>query len=204
MKISKPVFDFARISMPEKITFFRHVNDQLYGNPLYPTPDITFAEAKAAVDALEAAVLAAKEGGPTAVSAMHDAAERADTLYRNLAHYVERIAAGDETSILSSGFHISKQPVITPKAELAAFDGEHSGSVRLVAKALLGAVAYLWQMAIDDAAGTELVWVDIGSSTRANFDVSDLEVMKRYKFRYAAITPNGTTDYCEPVTKIII
>ena len=204
MKISKPVFDFARISMPEKITFFRHVNDQLYGNPHYPTPDITFAEAKAAVDTLEVAVLAAKEGGPTAVSAMHDAAERADTLYRNLAHYVERIAAGDETSILSSGFHISKQPVITPKAELAAFDGEHSGSVSLVAKALLGAVAYLWQMAIDDAAGTGLIWIDIGSSTRANFDVHDLEVMKRYKFRYAAITPNGTSDYCEPVTKIII
>ncbi len=204
MKISKPVFDFARISMPEKITFFRHVNDQLYGNPHYPTPDITFAEAKAAVDTLEVAVLAAKEGGPTAVSAMHDAAERADTLYRNLAHYVERIAAGDETSILSSGFHISKQPVITPKAELAAFDGEHSGSVSLVAKALLGAVAYLWQMAIDDAAGTGLIWIDIGSSTRANFDVHNLEVMKRYKFRYAAITPNGTSDYCEPVTKIII
>ena len=204
MKISKPVIDFARFSMSEKVTFFRHVNDQLYGNPLFPTPDITFAEAKAAVDALEAAILAAKEGGPTAVSAMHDAAERADTLYRNLAHYVERIAAGDETSILSSGFHISKQPVKTPKAELAAFDGEHSGSVRLVAKALLGAVAYLWQMAIDDAAETGLVWIAIGSSTRATLDVSGLEVMKRYKFRYAAITANGTTDYCEPVTKIII
>jgi hypothetical protein len=65
MKISKPVFDFARISMSEKVTFFRHVNDQLYGNPLFTTPDITFAEAKAAVDALEAAILAAKEGRPT-------------------------------------------------------------------------------------------------------------------------------------------
>jgi len=73
-----------------------------------------------------------------------------------------------------------------------------------VAKALEAAVAYLWQMAIDDAAGTGLVWIDIGNSTRANFDVSGLDVMKRYKFRYAAITPNGTTDYCEPVTKIII
>ena len=149
--------------------------------------------------------MAAKEGGATAVSAMHDAAERADTLYRNLAHYyVERITAGDETTLLSSGFHISKQPVITPKAELAAVDGEHSGSVRLVAKALLGAVAYLWQMAIDDTAGTELVWIAIGSSTRANFEVGGLEVMKRYKFRFAAVTVDGTTDYCEPVSKIII
>ena len=114
--------------------------------------------------------MAAKEGGATAVSAMHDAAERADTLYRNLAHYyVERITAGDETTLLSSGYHISKQPVKTPKSELSAFDGEHSDSVRLVAKVLDGAVAYLWQMAIDDAAGTGLVWIAIGSSTLRQF-----------------------------------
>ena len=197
MKKSKPVFDFVQYAIAEKISFFNHVNGQLYGNPLFPIPDIPKTEAIAVVDALEAAMQAAKEGGPTAMSALNDAAERADTLYRNLAHYVERIAAGDETTILSSGFHISKQPVITPKAELAAFDGEHSGSVRLVAKALLGAVAYLWQMAIDDAAGTGLIWLDIGSSTRADFDVSGLDVMKRYKFRYAAITPNGTTGNCQ-------
>ena len=204
MKKFKPVFDFVQFSMSEKVPFFHHVNDQLYGNPLYITPDIAFADAKAAVDALEAAMLAAKEGSPVAVSAMHDAAERADTIYRNLAHYVVRIAAGDETSILSSGFHLSKQPVITPKPELAAFDGEHSGSVKLVAKALEAAVAYLWQMAIEDAAGMLSDWIAIGSSTRATFEVNDLEIMKRYKFRYAAITAEGTTDYCEPVTKIVV
>ncbi|MEI6146186.1 MAG: hypothetical protein WCP66_07215 [Methylococcales bacterium] len=204
MKRSKPVFDFAQYPMSEKVTFFRHVNDQLFGNPLYPTPDITFADAKAAVDTLEAAILAAKHGGATAVSAMHDAAERADMIYKTLAHYVERTAAGDETSILSSGFHISKQPVLTPKSELTAFDGEHSGGVRLVAKALLGAVAYLWQMAIDDGSGTGLVWIAIGSTTRATFEMNGLEIMKRYKFRFAAVTPAGTTDYCEPVTKIIV
>ena len=203
MKISKPVIDFARFSMSEKVTFFRHVNDQLYGNPLYPSPVITLAEAKAVVDALEAAILAAKEGGPTAVSALHDAAERADTLYRNLAHYVERIAASDETSILSSGFHISKQPVITPKPELAAFDGEHSGDAKLVAKAKDRGTAYQWQMSKVSDGGTDGVWVDIGITTRATIEVKGLEVMKRYKFRFAVITPDGTSDYCEPVSKII-
>ncbi len=204
MRKTTVVLDFIPYAVSGKVTFCRNVNDKLFGNALYPSPDVTLVDAKAAVDALEAAILAAKDGGHTAISAMHDAEKRVDDIYRKLANYVERTAAGDDTSILSSGFHISKQPVITPKATLTAVDGEHSGSVRLVAKALLGAVAYLWQMAIDDAAGTELVWIAIGSSTRANFEVSGLEVMKRYKFRFAAVTVGGTTDYCEPVSKIII
>ena len=204
MKKITVVLDFIPYAVSEKVTFCRNVNDKLFGNALYPTPDVTLVDANAAVDALESAILAAKDGGHTAISAMHDAEKLVNEIYRKLANYVDRTAAGDDTSILSSGFHISKQPVITPKATLAAVDGEHSGSVRLVAKALLGAVAYLWQMAIDDAAGTGLVWIAIGSSTRANFEVSGLEVMKRYKFRFAAVTVDGTTDYCEPVSKIII
>ena len=203
MKKLKPVFDFAQYAIAEKISFFRHVNSQLYGNPLYPTPDIPEAEATAVVDALEAAMQAAKEGGPAAMSALHDAVERADTLYRNLAHYVERIAAGDETSILSSGFHVSKQPVIKPKAELVALDGEHSGYVKLVGKAKDRGAAYRWQMSKELDDGTEGVWVDAGTSTRATFEVSGLQIMKRYKFRYAVVTPAGTSDFCEPVSKII-
>jgi len=204
MRKTTVVLNFIPYAVSEKVSFCRNVNDKLFGNALYPTPDVTLVDANAAVDALESAILAAKDGGHTAISAMHDAEKLVNEIYRKLANYVDRTAAGDDTSILSSGFHISKQPVITPKATLAAVDGEHSGSVRLVAKALLGAVAYLWQMAIDDAAGTGLVWIAIGSSTRANFEVSGLEVMKRYKFRFAAVTVDGTTDYCEPVSKIII
>ncbi len=203
MKKLKPVFDFAQYAIAEKISFFRHVNSQLYGNPLYPTPDIPEAEATAVVDALEAAMQAAKEGGPAAMSALHDAVERADTLYRNLAHYVERIAAGDETIILSSGFHVSKQPVITPKPELAALDGEHSGDAKLVAKPKDRGTAYKWQMSKVSDDGTDGVWVDIGTTTRATIEVKGLEIMKRYKFRYAIVTPTGTSDFCESVSKII-
>ena len=204
MKKPKPVLDFVQYAISEKISFYHHVNEQLYGNPLFPTPDIPEAEAIAAVDALEAAMQAAKEGGAAAVSAMHDAAERADNIYRNLARYVERIAVGNETSILSSGFHISKQPVIKPKPELAALDGEHSCDVKLVGKAKDRGAAYRWQMSKVSDDGTDGVWVDIGTSTRATFQVSGLEIMKRYKFRYAVVTPDGTSDYCEPVSKIII
>ena len=204
MRKPSVVLDFIYHSVSEKVVFYRNVNDKLFGNVLYATPDVSAADAKAAVDALEAAILAAKDGGHTAISARHDAEKKADDIYRKLANYVDRTASGDETSILSSGFHISKQPVITPKPELAALDGEHSGEVKLVGKAKDRGAAYHWQMSKELDDGTEGVWVDVGTSTRATFVVSGLEIMKRYKFRYAVVTPDGTTDYCEPVSKIIV
>jgi hypothetical protein len=198
------VLDFIHYSVSEKVTFYRNVNDKLFGNLIYATPDVTAAEAKSVVAALEAAILAAKDGGHTAISARHDAEKQADEIYKKLANYLDRIAAGDETRILSSGFHISKQLVITPKPELAALDGEHSGDVKLVGKAKERAAAYHWQMSKESDDGTDGVWVDIGTSTRATFLVSGLQIIKRYKFRYAVVTPDGTSDYCEPVSKIIV
>ena len=72
-----------------------------------------------------------------------------------------------------------------------------------MAKAKDRGTAYKWQMSKVSDDGTDGVWVDIGITTRATFEVKGLEVMKRYKFRYAVVTPDGTTDYCEPVSKII-
>jgi hypothetical protein len=48
----------------------------------------------------------AKDGAHTAVSAMHASEVSIDDIFRVLAAYVNRIAAGDETQILSSGFHL--------------------------------------------------------------------------------------------------
>ncbi len=197
------VLDFIYNSVSEKVIFYRNVNDKFFGNVLFSKPDVTSVEAIAAVDALETAILAAKDGGHTAISARHDAEKKADEIYRKLANYVDRIAAGDETSILSSGFHVSKQPVIKPKPELVALDSEHSGGVKLVGKAKERGAAYRWQMSKVSDDGTDGVWVDIDTTTRASIEVSGLEIMKRYKFRYAVVTPDGTSDYCEPVSKII-
>ena len=103
MSNPKVVLDFIYNPVSEKVIFYRNVNDKLFGNVLYATPDVSSVEAKAAVDALEAAILAAKDGGHTAISARHDAEKQADDIYRKLANYVDRTAAGDETRILSSG-----------------------------------------------------------------------------------------------------
>jgi len=204
MKIIQTKLDFIQFSPIEKVVFYRNVIAKFTGNPRFPTPDVSMLEASAAVDALEKAIIASRDGGRTLISEMHDQEKLTDTLFRNLAAYVDRIAAGDESTILSSGFHESKQPTYTPKAILTMLDGAHSGSVIFKGKAHPKAGAYHFQMCKGTLPLTEDGWVLCGVSTSAEFELSGLDVMCIYYFRIAAITPEGLTDYSEPVSKIVV
>lgn len=203
MRKLKALLDFIQLSVTAKIAFYRNVLAHLTGNATFPTPDVPLPEAKTAVDTLEAAYLAAKDGSHTAISAMHADEEAADNLFRTLAAYVDRIAAGDETAILSSGFHVSKQSTSVQKPELAAQDGDNSGSVWLVARAVDKSGAYIWQMAKDAIPDTEEGWITVGHSTQSYFQVTGLTVACKYYFRVTAITTTGITDYTAPVMKVV-
>jgi len=83
-------------------------------------------------------------------------------------------------------------------------DGPNSGSVKLVAKAIDKAGAYQWQFAKDSLPAIESDWTNAGSSTRSSFDIVGLEVAAKYYFRFAAVTPNGITDFCSPILKVVV
>ena len=204
MKIIQTKVDFMQFSPIVKVGFYRNVVDKLTGNPRFPTPDVSMLDASAAVDALEKAIIAASDGGRTSISEMHDQEKLTDNIFRNLAAYVDRIAAGDESTILSSGFNESKQPTYSSKAILTMLDGAHSGSVIFKGKAIPRAGAYHFQMCKGAIPLTEDGWVLCGVSTRADFEVSGLDVMCIYYFRIAAITPEGLTDYSAPVAKVVL
>ncbi len=204
MKRIKVVLDFIKFPVTEKVNFYRSIIAKLTGNLIYPTPDVSLTAAQVAIDALEAAILAKRDGSHTAVSAMYDAEEAADTIFRTLAAYVERIAAGDETRILSSGFHESKQPILTPKAVLSVTDGAHSGAVKLIAKAVERAGSYIWQYAKDAIPGDDSGWILAGVCTCASFEINGLTVATKYYFRVAAVTPDGAQDFSAPVMKVVV
>ena len=204
MKIIHTKLDFMQFSPIVKVGFYRNVITKFTGNPSFPTPDVSLQDASAAVIALENAIIAASDGGRTRISEMHDQEKLTDTMFRSLAAYVDRIAAGDESTILSSGFHESRQPTYSSKAILTMVDGAHSGSVIFKGKAIPRAGAYHFQMCKGAIPLTEDGWILCGVSTRAEFELSGLDVMCLYYFRIAAITPEGLTDYSEPVSKVIV
>ena len=90
-------------------------------------------------------MLVAKDGSHTAVSAMHDKEKTTDNTFHILANYIDKIADGDETQVLSSGFHVSKQPTPRQKPILEAIKDLHSGSLKLIARAILDARSYKLQ-----------------------------------------------------------
>ena len=204
MKKNKVALDFIKLSVSLKIIFCRSVLLDLTGNAAFQTPDVTLADAKLAVDNLEIAAIAAEGGSQLSTAQMHAKEAIVDAIFHNLAAYVERIANGDEAKIISTGFHCNKQPAAINKLPLAVNDGLVSGSVETVFKAIEGAGSYEVEYAIGELPTTEAGWKSAGKSTRAHLTISGLPVGVKCFFRMNATTPKGTTDFCDPVSKIII
>ena len=203
MRKSKVTVDFIKYSPINKANHYHTVIDHMSNNPLFPTPDATLIDAQKVADALDKAILAAADGSHLAISAMNDAVAAADAVFRILAAYVERIALGDETSILSSGFHFSKQPVFANKETLVARDGSHSGSVLLDTIRVDRGVTYVWQMYKGKLPDNDSDWVQIAITTQTSFEINNLDIATKYYFRVAAVTPDGLQDFSAPVMKVV-
>ena len=156
------------------------------------------------MDKLEAASVAAQDGSHLNISIRNDAEKAADEIFRNLASYVEFTALGDETTILSSGFAPSQQPVPTYKPVLSATHGAHSGSVKLATPKALRTYAYIWRMRKVSVNGIENPWITITTTTQTTYEVTDLEKGVEYEFEVAGVTPEGITEFCQSVTLIVI
>jgi hypothetical protein len=51
---------------------------------------------------------------------------------------------------------------------------------------------------------TDSGWTAAGITTRATTDITGLAIGSRYYFRFSAVTPDITTDFCPPVAKIVV
>lgn len=204
MKKSFVLVSFIKLSISDKISFYRNVITKMTDNAYFPTPDVSLTDATAAVDKFEADDIASKDGSRTATAVRNDSEEKTNTLFYKLADYVNRIADGDEAIILSSGFELSAQPAPRHKAPLTVNDGSHTGSVKLVAKAVERAASYSWQMAKDTLPVTADGWIIIGQTSAASFEKDGFVPGGKYFFRVAAITPTGIMDYTDPVAKIVV
>jgi len=204
MKRIKVLLDFIELAVAEKIVFFRNVLVQLKaGASVFTNPDESLDTAASSVDTLETNYMAALGGGHASTVAMHASEDAADEIFRVLAAYVDRMAKGDESIILSSGFNTSKQPTPAQKADLTVISGSNSGSVKLIAKAVKGAGSYIWQVAKGALPTDESGWINVGFTTQASNELTGLDVATKYYFRVAAITNTGTTDFTAAVMKVV-
>jgi len=202
--MKKVLLSFIQIAPPAKASYYRNVVAKVTGNVLLPTPAPSLAEIRAALDKFEADILAARDGGHIPVAVMHDTETATDKMFRILAHYVESVADGDETIILSAGFQATKDLTPRVKLPLTARNGDHSGSVKLDYKADGRAGSYIIQWSKDALPTTESGWEVLATVTQTSYVLNNLVVGCYYYFRVAAVTPDGVTEFSAPIKKLVV
>ncbi len=199
MRKFKAVSTFTRLSIVEKASFCRNVIVKMTNNATFSAPDVPLADALDALNAFDAAILGAKDGGHTAISIRNDCEKVVDAKFILLAKYVDRIADGDETTILSSGFNESRQPSTPTKEELTVKDGDFPGSIFTKSWLIDHNGSYRWEIRLLGA----IEWV-VYVSIQSSFVISGLISGSTYEVRVAAVTKDGQQPFSQIVTKLVV
>ena len=205
MRNQKVVLDFIRIPVANKVEIARGVIAKMKNNPGFPKPDISIADVEAQTNLLETRYIATMNGGKEATALLHQAENEWDELMRKTAAYVDRIADGDDSVVLSAGFNLMKQRGPTNRSEFEVKRAEKSGTVVLRRYIIKGARTYVWQYCAGDSPATnDAEWITAQVTTRATTELSGLTPLTTYWFRCAAVTAKGISGYSAPVMLVVI
>ena len=204
MKKLKVLYDFLKLTVAEKIITYRIILANLRSYPnKFPNPYVPLNNVDTLIGELESANQTAQNGGHPAYVNLQNAEVAADKAFRELANYVSYIANGDEATILLAGFTPTNEPAQFQKPDLAVSNGSKSGAVKLVAKAIDGAGAYIYQSAKDAIPTDDSGWTNAGHTTLSYIEIPGFDIESKYYFRVAGIIATGITKFTQPV-KIIV
>jgi hypothetical protein len=203
MKKDFVVFDFLRFSVPNKIAFGRTVVSKMSLIVLFENPDVAYAVVIAIIDKLERYYMSSRGGDHEQIALMYQAELEFDEAFRTLGKQVDRIAKGDAAIILSTGFHLAKQPTPPEISDFSVEAGEGPGSVWLHRKAVAGAASYVWMYYVGTDIPTEDKWLFAYCTTQTWYEMKGLTSASKVWFRVSAVLPTGMLPYSEPVVKVI-
>jgi len=204
MKTSKVLFDFVAFSVSLLIEFARNIVTMMTGNALFATPFVPLAQITTAVNDLELKFKAALNGGKQQKADLRISAKTLIALLRKQAAYIDSIACGSDSVILSSGYHITPQPASRLLPEFDLGHGENSGEVIARHKAAKGARAYIWQHAPDPLPNLDSGWSIAGYTTQSKFTDTELVSGSKHWYRVAWVTKTGLSSWGDPMMIIAL
>jgi hypothetical protein len=136
MVVPRVSLGFAQLQDSELSGFSITVVTKMTNNPSYPTPTVALGDITTANNTFAAAITAAAQGGTQLTAAKNAAREVLVSLLRTQAAYVESIAQGDLTVLLSAGFwntatERTRKPLLKP----VILDIDNFASTQLMVKA---------------------------------------------------------------------
>jgi hypothetical protein len=201
----KVIISYVHFATEELIALTWFILSKMTGNGYFTTPDPTLAEVKNDLEDLETKNTAAMEGGRTAHAQMMEARIKLLETLRSLGLYVEKIAKGNLSIMLSSGFPVSSVPHPKDRPDFWATYGTNSGDILLGCKTFPRAKAYVWQCFVGDAPPTnEKQWIWFMVTTKAHTEISGLIRGGVVWFRCCAVTPDGMQSWKDAISIMVV
>jgi len=203
MKRFKVIINYSDLSTPHLLEQGRNSVAKMSSFPqIFAQPQIPYSELLSEATHLENAYNAAQGGNKQQSIELKQVRASFENTLRKQAEYVNCVSDGDELIVTQSGFDVAKQPIPATRSEFSVENGEVSGSIDLRHKTEHGVKSWLWQLSTDP--NDESKWTICGASTQASFTVEKLVPGTRYWFRSAGISSSGQSEWCEPISKIVI
>jgi hypothetical protein len=214
MKRKNVSLKLARMSVSNKVEFARAIVAAMTGNLKFPTPTPTLSAISAAATNLENAITAAMDGGKSKTAAMRVKEKLLDDLLTQLGKYVDAIANGDESIILSSGMNAEADrtapQIPDAPASLSAEGGSSEGVVELRWRKVKGAKVYIVEQCDDVTAlqsrtassslsGPVAIWKQTVVVTKTKCRLQGLISGNKYAYRVYAVSAGGNGDYSDVV-----
>ena len=195
---TKVSLSFAELSDTQLDNFAQGVIDALTGNATYPTPPVTLANLKAAVDDFTAKMAAAQTGGVSETAAKNNSRDILVGMLRKVATYVQLMCNDDPALLLTSGFQMqSTSRASTPLEKPQGLSLKNGGAGQLVARVDPVKNANMYEGRSKAVNGDWLPSVFTGDSRRITF--SGLSPGTNYTIEVRALGGStGQSDWSDP------
>lgn len=172
------------------------------GSPHFSNPIPSPAALQAQLDKLSEAIDKSADKGRASLAIVRMYKRETTVMLHTLGEYVNSIASGDETILLTSGFDLTKTPEKNRKPEpvtkLEAVFTNKEGRIDLIWKRSKKARYYNVFMSADGGANWNLLNTTLGRKLL----VEALASGKRYQFKVVAVNVSGKSPESEIATQV--
>jgi hypothetical protein len=197
------VLKLPKYSVPRFISRARSIVLSMTGNTWFPSPTPPIATLEAALEALAAAEAATYGAGPEQTTIRDAKRDALKLLLEELRNQVQSVAnANPEHAvaiIVGAGMHVKDRR--TPG--LLGFrlrDGRVSGEVDALTDAAGNRASYEWAFSLDGG----ITWMAWETTTKARTTIRGLPPGVRVVVRYRTGVNGVTSDWCQPLSIIVV
>lgn len=184
------------LSVTQKIAKATAIVNQMTGNASFPTPNPALADVTnktTALDAANAAAEAQRQASKAQTVLLNLTEDELDALLNQLADYVDNTSAGDEHTILSSGFDVvdttgAVVPLYPPE-DFYGTTGDEEGEANLMWNRLKNVGKHTYNV-FGKKYGVDENFALMAGTDQTKVDIKGLDTSVKYEFYVLAVKEN--------------